>query len=365
MEPLKNLYNKDFFNEFYSELSLITTIDKDVFFKKIFSKDWDQLELKERMYHISNVLEAYLNSDFSIAATEIEKLVSHLLDKQISKALEYMFLPHYIEKNGLDFPEISLRVFENITEFTSCEFAIRPFIITHESYVVPKLKTWSFHQNHHVRRLASEGCRPRLPWAMALPKYKKDPTTILSILNNLLNDPSEYVRKSVANNLNDISKDHPETLINFTKKHIGETEKSDWILKHACRTLLKQGNQTLMPLFGYGDVKHIDIQNFCINTPNIQIGDYLNFTVDVINNSNKSSKIRLEYAIHYLKKNNSLSKKVFKISEKEYAPHSRTTVDRKQHFKKISTRVYYSGTHKISIIANGKEFDTLSFQFSN
>jgi 3-methyladenine DNA glycosylase AlkC len=89
-------------------------------------------------------------------------------------------------------------------------------------------------QNHDVRRLASEGCRPRLPWAMALPQFRKDPSPALPILEKLKNDESDYVRKSVANNLNEISKDHPQLVLDICERWYGQTANTDWLVKHAC-----------------------------------------------------------------------------------------------------------------------------------
>lgn len=218
--------------------------------------------------------------------------------------------------------------------------------------------------NHHIRRLASEGCRPRLPWGIALVTYKKDPTILLPVLQNLLNDESLYVRKSVANNLNDISKDHPNILIEFTEKHYGETEATDWILKHANRNLLKKANPTVLKIFGFGNTAQIDVQNFKLSTTNIQLGEDLYFSFDLVNNDKKPTLIRLEYAVYYVKKNGTLSKKIFQINQKEYPAYSINKIRKKQHFKPITTRKYYSGTHKIAIVANGKEFDLILFELN-
>ncbi|MGY5354573.1 DNA alkylation repair protein [Wenyingzhuangia sp. IMCC45467] len=362
MEPLKNAYNQKFFNAFLNALEkIIPTIDKTEFVNKIFIPTWDQMELKDRMHHIAITLHDFFNTDFRIAINEIKSLIPVLQKHQIPGGYEYLFLPDYVETYGQNYLVESIASFETITPYISCEFAIRPFIIAHPNYVMAKMLEWSFHPNQHIRRLASEGCRPRLPWAMALPKFKKDPSSILPILENLLNDEMPYVRKSVANNLNDISKDHPEILIAFTQKHIGETHGTDWTLKHANRNLLKQAEPRIMKLFGFGNTDQIDVQNVKLNATNIQLGDYLHFSFDMVNNSNTSTLIRLEYAIYYLKQNGTLSKKVFKISEKNYPPYSINKIRRKQHFKPITTRKYHFGIHKIAIIANGKEFDQLAF----
>ncbi|ANW95197.1 hypothetical protein AXE80_02370 [Wenyingzhuangia fucanilytica] len=362
MEPLKNAYHQQFFNAFLNALKEVKPkLDKDLFLAAIFIPEWELMELKDRMHHIAKTLHSHLHPNFEMAVNEIKSLIPILKKHQISGGYEYLFLPDYIEMYGQNYLVESVTSFEIITPFITCELAIRPFIIVHPKYVMAKMLEWSFHPNHHIRRLASEGCRPRLPWAMALPDFKKDPRIILPILENLINDEELYVRKSVANNLNDIAKDHPEILIDFTQKHIGETEKSDWTLKHANRNLLKQAEPRIMQAFGFGNTNQIDVQNVKLNTTNIQLGDYLHFSFNIVNNCNTLTLIRLEYAVYYLKQNGSLSKKIFKISEKKYPPYSINNIKRKQHFKPISTRKYHFGIHKIAIIANGKEFDHLAF----
>lgn len=362
MEPLKNAYHQKFFNAFLNALEeVIPTLNKVDFLDFIFISEWDSMELKARMHHIAKALHHHLNPDFRIAIDQIKSLIPVLEKHQIPGGFEYLFLPDYVEMFGQEHLEESIASFEIITPYISCEFAIRPFITEHPKYVMAKMLEWSFHTNFHIRRLASEGCRPRLPWGMALTEFKKDPSIILPILENLINDEEIYVRKSVANNLNDISKDHTEVLIAFTEKHIGETDKTDWTLKHANRNLLKQAEPRIMKAFGFGNIQQIDIQEVKINTTEVYLGDYLHFSFDVINNSKLDTLIRLEYAVYYLKKNGSLSKKIFQISEKKYAPYSIQKIDRKQHFKPITTRKYHYGLHKIAVIANGKEFDSIEF----
>ncbi|MGY5353033.1 DNA alkylation repair protein [Wenyingzhuangia sp. IMCC45533] len=366
MEPLKNVYNSAFFDTFLTYLDkVVTDLDKSQFKKDIFFEEWKYYELKDRMHHIAKTLHTYLDTNFKEAVKQIKNLVKILLQNKIKGGFEYLFLPDYVEIYGIDYLEDSVTSFETITTFVSCEFAIRPFIKLNEQYVMAKMNAWSFDANLHLRRLASEGCRPRLPWAMALPVFKDNPSPILPILKNLLNDPELYVRKSVANNLNDISKDHPNILIALTEKHYGETEHTNWILKHANRNLLKQAEPRIMEIFGFGNNKQLDVQNFKISTRHIQLGDELFFSFNLINNSDTESLVRLEYAIYYLKQNGSLSKKIFQISQKEYTRHSVTPVTKKQHFKPISTRKYHFGMHQIAIIANGKEFEALDFSLTS
>jgi len=180
-EPLKNLYSKKFYSHISEVLNeTIPGFDEKTFVKKIFSKEWKNYELKERMKHTSKVLHHFLPAKFSQAAKILSKTCKKFEAEPYSHyRLEFMFFPDYIETYGVEDLKSSLKAMESITQLTSCEFAIRPFIIKYPKDAMAKILEWSQHKHIEVRRLASEGTRPRLPWAMALPEFKKDPTEIL------------------------------------------------------------------------------------------------------------------------------------------------------------------------------------------
>lgn len=363
-EPLKNYLNKEFLDEFVLDLKQVyPKFDGTKFLDKVLDSDWKNKELKQRIRHIAIGLESCLEGNYKDKIKLIIALAAMLIkDKKYQYGLGYMVLPDFVEVFGRDDYNTSIKAIENITQLTSCEFAIRPFIIDSPDKVMKQMLKWSKHKNLNVRRLSSEGCRPRLPWAMALPHLKKDPGPIFPILENLKDDPSDFVRKSVANNLNDISKDNPDLVIAIAIKWKGNNKNRDWIVKHACRTLLKQGNPIVMQLFGFGSIEKIEVNGFQVLTPKVKIGEYLEFSFQLRNKAKKPNLIRLEYAMYYKKANGKLSKKVFSISEKSYAGNSITKIDRKQSFKLITTRKYYKGLHKVSLILNGNELESYDFE---
>jgi 3-methyladenine DNA glycosylase AlkC len=354
---LKDIYSISFYDKFSDRLGeVIPNFDKQKFIFEIFTDNWDSKELKQRMKHTSFVLHQFLPEDYTKTTKIIEKIIEIIKLKPFTQSsLEFMFFPDYIENYGINDFETSAKTIEFVTQFTSCEFAVRPFIIKYGERMLQQMYEWSLHENHHVRRLASEGSRPRLPWAMALPELKRNPKPILSLLENLKNDPSEYVRRSVANNLNDIAKDNPDFVIQIAKQWKGISKETESILKHGCRTLLKQGNSEVLKFFGLIDNPKVELINFKIKTKEIRRGDNLEFSFSIQNNDNKTQFIRLEYAIYYLRKNGQLSKKVFKISERHLNPSDIIVIHRKQSFKIITTRQFYSGQQKLSIIVNGQE----------
>ena len=162
-----------------------------------------------------------------------------------------------------------------------------------------RMLVWSKHPHPSVRRLSSEGCRPRLPWAMGLPAFKKDPSLILPILENLKCDPSEYVRRSVANNLNDIAKDHPDIALKIAKKWKGVDPATDWIIKHGGRTLLKRGHESILNLHGFNTNAKAFIKDLTLSKK-VTIGDSLLFDFSFFHQEATATSFRLEYVIDYL-----------------------------------------------------------------
>ncbi|MDR3047468.1 MAG: DNA alkylation repair protein [Bacteroidales bacterium] len=367
---LKDIYSVSFYDTF-SELvgEVIPSFDKTKFKQLIFNNDWEKKELKERMKHTALVLHDFLPEDFDLSAKIIEQIFAKLeqIDSNVTSnesvyLFEYMFFPEYIERFGLDHFETSVKTMEFVTQFTSCEFAVRPFIIKYGDRMIDQMLKWSLHKNEKVRRLSSEGCRPRLPWAMALPALKNDPAPILPILENLTNDPSEWVRRSVANNLNDISKDNPDIVIAIAKKWKGISPETDAILKHGCRTLLKQGHPVILKYYQLNTSDKIELSNFKIINPRLTTGDDLVFSFTLHNREITLQNIRIEYGLYYLKQNGQHSKKVFKISERTFQPDEKADIVRKQSFRIITTRKFYSGLHKLSIIINGQEHTAAEFE---
>ncbi|MDP5272704.1 DNA alkylation repair protein [Chengkuizengella axinellae] len=350
MEPVKNTFNEVFFEKLTETIAKNdSSFSKNLFLSKVWMDEWEGYELKERMHHVTKCLYETLPQEYESA---IQILMSVAPDITFKFGFASMIFPNYVEMYGLDHWDISIKALEEFTKYSSSEFAVRPFIMKNKEQMMKTMTKWAKHENFHVRRLASEGCRPRLPWAMALPDFKKDPTLILPILKLLKDDPEEYVRRSVANNLNDISKDHSKLVLEITKRWLGKSKETDWVVKHALRTLLKAGDTGALLMFGFSDPKNIEVVGFQIHTKNIKIGDSLSFSFQLQKNKESEEKIRIEYAIYFMKSNGELTKKVFKISERVLTSNIEV-INRNHSFKLITTRKYYPGMHKVAIIING------------
>lgn len=354
---LKNLYNKEYISLLLGALD-IKYLEKEVFLKSIFNSEWKDKELKQRMRHISTTLSNFLPNNYR-ESIKILKLTFSKLNH--SYGLENMLFQDYVEVYGLEDFEVSIDALEHFTYKCSSEFAIRQFILKYPDATMKQMQIWACSDNHHVRRLASEGCRPRLPWAIALHEFKKDPKDIISILEKLKDDESEYVRKSVANNINDISKDNPQIVKNLASIWFGENKNRNALLKHGCRTLLKASDKEILSLFGFTKPDTVKLTNFQVND-DVEMGEELEFSF-TLSSKNELGKLRIEYAIDFLRKNATHNTKVFKISEGVFTQNEKL-VSKKHSFRAISTRKYYKGQHKISIIINGVNFAEKKFKLS-
>lgn len=320
--------------------------EKPTFLKFMFDESFDEKELLDKMKHTTKCLFNTLPKPYKKALDILKKAAPDV------KGFEAMALPDFVATYGMDEWDLSLSALKHFTQYYSSELAIRPFLAKDPEKGMTYMAAWAEDKNPRIRRLASEGCRPRLPWAMALPKFKKDPSLILPILEILKDDASEDVRRSVANNLNDISKDNPEVALGICEEWHGQSENTDKIVKHACRTMLKAGDKRALAIFGYSDPSIFGVENLSLDKTTLRIGDTLAFSFDIT--AAKKSKARLEYAIDFVKAKGKSSKKVFKISEKDYEKGT-FAVKRKQSFVEQTTRKHYPGTHQISIIVNGEE----------
>ena len=353
---LKDLYNKQYIDYLSTSIQQIyPAFNTTAFQSAVFNASWKAYELKERMRHISTLLGKFLPQEY-IKAIDILRTTFNKCNH--AYALENMIFQDFVEVYGLEFFDTSMLALETFTVGSSSEFAIRQFILKYEKESMQQMSIWAKSDNEHIRRLASEGCRPRLPWAIVLPAFKKNPYPIIEILELLKDDASAYVRKSVANNLNDISKDNPGLVTKITKEWLGVTKERDALLKHGCRTLLKASDCEVLELFGFSKPKHISLESFT-STQNVKMGEALEFSFELLSQK-KLGKLRIEFAIGFLRKNGQCNQKVFKISEGEYEQKSKQ-ISKSYSFKPISTRVYYEGEHKLSIIINGTVFKEFSF----
>lgn len=309
--------------------------------------DWEELAFKQRVRRISTSLESYVPREFDVAATELERLAPEFT------GLAGIVFPDYIELYGDDWDR-ALLALERLTPYSTAEFAVRRFLLSDQDRYLQQALLWSTSDDEHVRRLASEGTRPRLPWGQAIPALIADPRPVLPLLDRLLTDDSLYVRKSVANHLNDITKTHPELVIERLDQ-LGTDPRVDWVLRHASRTLLKQGHPDVLKAFGLVTRGTVTVDDLTV-TPSLPIGGEMSFTFSLA--TTEPQVLRIEYAIDYVKQRKT-SRKVFRISER--LVRERETFTKRQSFRNLTTRVHYPGTHRVTILINGQAYATATF----
>ncbi len=355
-EQLKNMFDYKYYNNLSIEFNKVYKQFDSKNFTKEVTKKLDTLELNERLRNTAVILNKYLPENYKTTIKILNEVIPNL-----KTGYTTLVFPEYTALYGLHDFDTSLNALKFFTKFGSSEFAIRVFLKADFNKTIKVLYNWANDDNQHVRRLASEGSRPRLPWSFKLDNVIKNPTLTLPILEILNADKEVYVQKSVANHLNDISKDNPDFVINAIKNWKGKSNETDWILKHGSRTLLKQGNQTVLKFFGVSQAKELQVVNFKILTPKVKMGELVKFNFAINNNGNKKIVARLEFAIYFNKKNGDLNRKVFKISEREINAGKIVEFEKNFSFRPITTRVYYKGKHNISIIVNGKESEICNF----
>lgn len=359
-DAVKNRYNYESLRALALDIeSVYSEFQADEFLHSTMDETWKDLELKDRVTQISVMLGKYLPADFKTAVSIIDKVVMNYgtwLDGFVG------FFPVFVEIYGQDEADwdMAMGALARYTRYASSEIAVRWFIIHHEERMMAQMYAWSKDKDELIRRLASEGCRPALPWGQALKSFKKDPSPVLPVLEQLKADPSMHVRKSVANNLNDISKNHPDLVTKLAREWYGENIYTDWIVRHGCRTLLKKGNRDILALFGYDDDISAEVQGFAAEKASIGIGEDITFFFEVLTKS--AAKIRLEYGIDYVKSNGKRNRKIFKISEVSLKQNERKLYTRKHSFADVSVRKHYPGIHSITLIVNGLERGTLDFE---
>jgi 3-methyladenine DNA glycosylase AlkC len=349
-------YDEAFFGQFTTLLKKeYPAFDTARFMALIFDEQWGQKAFKQRIRRISDSLRHTLPSDYSRAIQVLSQAAPRCV------GVEYLFFPDFIEAYGLDDWEVSLLALERFTPFSSSEFAVRPFIKQDPERMMKQLLQWTEHPDHHVRRLASEGCRPRLPWAMALDMFKNDPSPILPILERLKADSSLYVRKSVANNINDIAKDHPELVKRLARSWLGDNSNTDWVIKHGCRTLLRSADPEILGLFGFPTLPDVTVNDLTLDTHTVSIGGSLTFRYSIRANSSIPLKLRVEYGIDFVKSNGKTSRKLFKVTENQFDPSDRPYL-RTHSFKDLTTRKHYPGMHRLAVVINGIELAAADFE---
>ncbi|GGN95412.1 DNA alkylation repair protein [Saccharibacillus kuerlensis] len=358
-EPLKSIYTEAFLQDFTAKLkSAYPPFDSTLFITFVLGDDWESLELKARIRRISQALGRTLPKSFAEALDVLYRIDEHCV------GFPYLFFPDFVEVHGQaeDDVELALDALERFTSKSSSEFAIRAFLIHAPDRTMTRMRKWTSSDNEHVRRLASEGCRPRLPWGQSLPLFKRNPAPVLDILERLKRDPSLYVRKSVANNLNDISKDNPRQVKETAYRWYGSDPLTDWIVRRGCRGLLRQADPEILALFGYATAENgnallpVDQASLQLSSASITIGEHIELHFSLTARPGAPVRLRLEYAIDFIKASGRSSRKLFMLADRTLDGGERLSGTRRHRFADLTTRRHYPGIHRIVLLINGIQY---------
>lgn len=348
MEPLKEMFNREFYKRFAQAFGEADkNFDTPAFVTDV-TRDIDALPLNGRLRNTSVMLQKHLPQDFKKAIAVMYKAVPRL-----QRGYTALVLPDFVALYGKAHFDLSMEALKYFTTIGSSEFAIREFLKTDLAKTLKVMHGWAEDKDVHVRRLASEGSRPRLPWSFKLEEIIKKPSLTQGILERLNADEELYVRKSVANHLNDHSKDNAPYMLQLVGGWDKQHKHTAWIIKHAIRTLVKKGDKDALTIFGYGEEAKVKLQKLTIDKPTIHLGDTLQFSFSLKSESDLVQKLVVDYIIHYAKASGNNSKKVFKLKELTLNPGEQLNISKKQVFKDFTTRKHHSGRHRLEIQVNG------------
>ncbi len=326
----------------------------------------DKLELTGRATHIAQALHEYLPKPFAEAAAVIEASLGPEIPAtgEIGRA-QLRYMPHlaFVQTYGLDDYEVAMRVQAELTKRFSAEFSIRAFLAKYPERTYATMLAWADDANAHLRRLASEGCRPRLPWAPRLRAYQLDPRPVLALLERLKDDPVLYVRRSVANNLNDISKDHPTLTIETCRRWVADAPAGRaWIVRHALRSLIKAGNRDAIRILGGAESPLARIGCITITPQRAAIGDAVRVSFEVESTALHAQRLLIDYAVHFVKANGGTRPKVFKLRTLTMQPGEKAVFFAKVSLVTMTTRRHFPGPHRIDAIVNGESHPLGGFE---
>jgi 3-methyladenine DNA glycosylase AlkC len=315
------------------------------------------LALKQRVAAVAHALRQTLPADYPTALAIIVAALGPVPAEGPGMFDDGWYawpLATFVEQYGLAHPHESLAALHAITQRNTAEFAIRPFLAHHTELTLHTLHTWVRDPSFHVRRLVSEGTRPRLPWATQLPPFIADPTPVLALLESLRDDPSAYVRRSVANNLNDIAKDHPTQVLTIAQRwlHAAPPER-ERLVRHALRTLIKQGHPAALGLLGADPRAAVVLEQLDAAPTNLPIGATCELRATLRSTAATTQRLVIDYAVQFASVHGTLRRKVFKLRTSELAPGAALAITWNHSFRQLSTRRHYPGAHVIELQVNG------------
>lgn len=329
-------------------------------FLALSSEGLDGLSLMARLRRVTETLHAMLPEDYRAALAILRGLAPRL-----NSGFVTMVLPDYVALYGLNDFDISMNALAFFTTFGSSEFAVRHFLRRDPQRSLTVMERWAHDDNEHVRRLASEGSRPRLPWSFKLDALIVDPSLTRNIIETLKADPSRYVRKSVANHLNDITKDNPDWVLERIERWPRDDAATTWIARHALRTLIKRGDRRALTILGAGESAEVDVVEFTVAPHAIALGENVTLSIALRSRVARDQRLVIDYAVHYVKKSGATAAKVFKLRTIDIEPDETVTIIHRQTVRDFTTRTHHPGRHVVELLVNGQVLAASAFDLGH
>jgi len=356
-EPLKNSYGPEIPRRIAAMIAQVHPAFPTRAFLRDALAGYEALELMPRGRHIAQALRSHLPQDVPAALDILLASLDSPRGDAGGSLASFLFMPHtvYVSAYALDHFEAAMRAQHALTQRFTAEFSIRPFIEKHPERTLAQLRAWTRDPSPHVRRLVSEGTRPRLPWAPRLRALQRDPRPVLELLELLKDDPELYVRRSVANHLNDIGKDHPELLATIAKRWLkNASPERAWIVRHALRSAIKRGEAGALAVSGFGAKAEVAVRKAAITPARVRIGGKVRIVFDLVNKLSRSQRVLADLCVHYQKANRKTGPKVFKLKTVELAPRGALHFEKKLSLADLTTRRHFPGRHRVEVLLNGR-----------
>jgi 3-methyladenine DNA glycosylase AlkC len=367
-EPLKTFFSPALVRRLAADVTRVAPAFPSRAFVAQATKGLDGLALLPRARHIANALGTHLPPAYDDAIDVLLRSLGpeHRTDELVGAGMApFFYLPHvlFVAERGLDHFEPSMRAQYELTKRFTAEYSIRPYIAKDPERTFAVLGTWARDPNAHVRRLVSEGTRLRLPWARRVEWLDRNPDRVLALLERLKDDPTTLVRRSVANNLNDLGKVHPRRLIQTCTAWLaGASPERRALVEHALRSAIKRGEAGALGLLGFGRKPSVALDDVRFRPRRVAIGERVRVNFTLRSTARTSQDLLVDLAVHFVKANGAGSPKIFKLRRLVLSPKGRVDLDTNVSLAVHTTRTPRPGRHAVDVLVNGQAIRAGAFE---
>ncbi len=371
-EPLKHFFSKALVKRLGASLKAVHGPFDVRGFERDATRGLEALELLARAKRLADAMHRHLPADFRESAEILLRSLGpvHATDELEGAGMApFFYLPHtiFVAEHGLEHFELSMTAQHALTQRFTCEFSIRAFLAHAPERTLAVLERWTEDPSPHVRRLVSEGTRPRLPWARRVKWLEENPERVLPLLERLKDDPTTLVRRSVANHLNDLCRTHRSLLLDTVERWMegGANAPDDArraLVRHALRGAVKKGDPRALALLGFGERARVEVEGIHFEPPRVRIGEGVRVSFTLVGRARKTQRLAVDLAVHFVKARGQTGEKVFKLDEVELSPDERVTLGKRVSLAVHTTRTPRPGRHAVEALVNGQRLPLGHFE---